>query len=104
MLADDTKHILLAAFLHFASQYELVEYKVCFLKVEDDIEFADIAVVFVHLFDVSMHNLEGNQLIVGGSAASDEEQRSISTVDHFGVCIVVQVSAYKSFRARGKKE
>jgi len=96
LLADDSKHILLAALLHFASQYQLIEYEVCFLKVEDDIEFADVAVVFVHLFDISMHNLEGDQLVVRRSAASDEEQRSISAIDHFCVCIVVKVSACKN--------
>jgi len=73
LLTDDSKHIFLATFLHLASQDKLIEYKVCLLEVEDDIEFADIAVVFVHLFDVSMDNLEGDQLIVCGSTARDEE-------------------------------
>lgn len=93
LLADDSKHVFLAAFLHLASQYKLVEYKVGLLEIEDDVELAHIAVVLVHLFDVSMHNFESDQLVVGGSAASDEEQGGISSVDHLCVWIVVKVSA-----------
>lgn len=95
MLADDSKDIFLAAFLHFASQYQLIEYEVCFLKVEDDIEFADVTVVFVHLLNVSMHNFEGYQLIVRRSATGDEEQGGISTIDNFCVCVMIRVLAYK---------
>ena len=79
--------------MHFASEYKLIEYEVSLLKVEDDVQLADIAIVFVHLFDVAMHNLKGNQFVVGGGAASNEEKRSVSAVDHFGVWRVVIVSA-----------
>lgn len=37
LLADASQHILLAAFLHFASKQQLVKDKVGLLEVEDDI-------------------------------------------------------------------
>jgi len=60
LLADDPKHVFLAAFLHLASQYKLVEYKIRLLEIEDDVELAHVAVVLVHLFDVSMHDFESD--------------------------------------------
>jgi len=56
------------------------------LKVEDDIEFANIPIVFVHLFNITMHDLESDQFIVRGSASGDEEKRSIATIDNLCVC------------------
>jgi hypothetical protein len=55
------------------------------LEVEDDIQLAHVAIVLVHLLDVSVHDLEGDQLVIGGSASGDEEKRGISTVDDLGV-------------------
>lgn len=74
LLADTSEHVLLAALLHLTRQQKLVEDEVCLLEVEDDVELADVAVVLVHLLDVAMDNLEGDQLIVGGVAAGDEEE------------------------------
>ena len=81
------QNILLAAFLHLSRQQEFVQNKVSLLEVEDDIELADIAVVFVHLFDVSMNGFEGDQLVVGRSATGDEKEGGITTVDDFRICI-----------------
>lgn len=64
LLAYTSQHIFLAAFLHLASQQEFVQYKVCLLKVEDDVQLAYISIVLVHLFDVSVDDFEGNQLII----------------------------------------
>lgn len=85
LLADTSQNILLAAFLHFTSQKEFVQDEVCLLKIEDDVQLAHIAIIFVHLFHVSVNDLQGNQLVIGRSAAGDEEQRSIAAVDNFGV-------------------
>lgn len=56
------------------------------MEIEDDVQLADIAVVFVHLLDVAMHDLERDQLIVCIVRGSDEEKRGISAVDYFRVC------------------
>jgi hypothetical protein len=85
LLAYASQHILLATFLHLASKKQLIQYEVCFLEVEDDVKFADVAVVLVHLLDVSMDDLEGDQFIIRRIASGDEEQRSIATIDDFAV-------------------
>lgn len=82
------QYVLLAALLHLAGQQELVEDEVGLLEVEDDVELADVAVVLVHLLDVAVDNLEGDELIVGRVAAGNEEERGVATVDNLGVCSV----------------
>jgi hypothetical protein len=72
--------------LHLSRQQEFVQNKVCLLEIENDIELADVAVVLVHLFDVSVNGLEGDQLVVGRAASGDEKEGGITTVDDFGVC------------------
>ena len=86
LCTDDPEHILLTALLHLASDQQLVKYEVGLLEVEDDVQLADVAVVFVHLLYIAVYNLEGDELIVGGIGGGDEEQRCISTVHDFGVC------------------
>lgn len=86
LLTYAPQNILLAAFLHLSRQQEFVQNKICLLEVEDDIELADVAVVLVHLFDVSVNGLEGDQLVVGRAASGDEEEGGITTVDNLGVC------------------
>lgn len=55
------------------------------MEVEDDVQLAHVAVVLVHLLDVSVHDFEGDQLVVIGSASGDEEQGGIATVNDFGI-------------------
>jgi hypothetical protein len=86
LLTDTPQHILLTALLQFARQQELIEYEVCLLEVEDDVQLANIAIVFVHLLDIAVNDLERDQFIVGGVTTGDEEQRCIATVNDLGVC------------------
>ena len=58
------EHILLTALLHLARQQQLIEDEVGLLEVEDDVEFADVAVVFVHLLDVTVYDFEGDEFVV----------------------------------------
>lgn len=81
LLAYTPEHILLAALLQFSSNQELVEDEVGLLEIEDDVQLAHVAVVLVHLLDIAMHDLEGDQFIVGGVTAGDEEEGGISAVD-----------------------
>ena len=92
LLAYAPKHVLLAAFLHLACQQQLIEDEVGLLEVEDDVELADVAVVLVHLLDVTMDNFECDQLIVCGVAASDEEERGISAIHNLCVCEIVSLA------------
>lgn len=71
--------------MHLTGQQQLVEDEVGLLEVEDDVKLAHVTVVLVHLLDIAMDNLEGNQLIVGGVAAGDEEERGISAIYDLGV-------------------
>lgn len=80
------QNILLAAFLHLSCQQEFVQNKVCLLEIENDIKLADVSVVLVHLFDVSVDGLEGDQLVVGRGATGDEKEGGITAVDDFGIC------------------
>jgi hypothetical protein len=79
------EYILLAALLQFASNQELIEDEVGLLEIEDDVQLADVAVVLVHLLDIAVDNLEGEQLVVGRVAAGDEEEGGVSAVHDLGV-------------------
>ena len=65
LLADTPEHILLATLLHFSCEQKFVQNKVCFLKVEDDVQLAHIPIVLVHLLDVTVDYLKGNEFVVG---------------------------------------
>jgi hypothetical protein len=84
-LRDASQDVFLAAFLELSGQQELVQNVIGFGEGEDDVELADVAIVFVHLFDVSVNNFESNQLVILRVAAGDEEQRSVSSVYDLGV-------------------
>lgn len=90
LLSNRSQDVLLATLLHLPSKQELIEYEVCLLEVEDDVQLADIAVVFIHLFYVSVHDLECDELIVGRVAAGDEEEGGISTIYNLRVCTCSQ--------------
>jgi hypothetical protein len=64
LLADTSQYILFAAFLHFPSQQQFIQDKVCFLKVENDVQLTDIAVIFIHLLDVAMDDLKCYEFVV----------------------------------------
>jgi hypothetical protein len=85
LLTDTSEHILLAALLHFAGKQKLIEDEVCLLEVEYDVELANIAVILVHLLNIAMHDFEGNQFVIGGSATGDEEEGGITAVDDLAV-------------------
>lgn len=85
LLPDTPQDILFAALLQLAGQQQLVENVVGLGEGEDDIKLADVAVVLVHLLDVAVDDLEGDQLVVVRGAAGDEEERSVAAVDDLGV-------------------
>lgn len=85
LLAYTSQYILLTTLLEFASKQEFVEDEVGLLEVEDDVQFAHVSVVLVHLLDIAVDNFERYELIVGGVTAGDEEERGIATVDDLGV-------------------
>ena len=69
------------------------------MEVEDDVELADVAIVFVHLFDVTVHNFQSDEFVVGGVAASDEEERRVAAVDN--LCVCSKLASVKVFNRRG---
>jgi hypothetical protein len=86
LCSNDAEHVLLAAFLHLTGDQQLIEDEVGLLEVEDDVQLAHVAVVFVHLLDIAVDDLEGDQLIVGVVGSGDEEKRGVAAVDDFCVC------------------
>lgn len=85
LLTNTPQHILLAALLQFPREEQLVQNEVGFLEIEDDVQLADIPIVFVHLFDVAVDDLEGDELVVSGVAAGDEEKRGVSAVNNLSI-------------------
>jgi hypothetical protein len=47
LCGDGLEHLFLARLLNFTRENEFVEYKVGLLKVEDDVEFANLQYVYV---------------------------------------------------------
>lgn len=89
LLSYAAQHVLFAALLHLASEQQLVKDEVGLLEVEDDVELAYVAVVLVHLLDIAMDDLEGDQLIVGRVASGDEEERGVAAIYDLGVWQIV---------------
>jgi hypothetical protein len=56
------------------------------LEVEDDVQLAHVAVVLVHLLNIAVDDLEGDQLIVSVVGSGDEEKRGVSVVGEVSVC------------------
>ena len=88
LLTYAPQDVLLTTLLHFACQQQFVKDEVCLLEVKDDVQLADIAVVFVHLFHIAVHDFQGDELIIGGGAASNEEEGGISAVDYLGIWLL----------------
>lgn len=55
------------------------------MEIEDDIKLTHVAIVFIHLLDISVDDLEGDELIINSITAGDEEEGGIATVDDLGV-------------------
>lgn len=55
------------------------------MEVENNVQLADVTVILVHLLDVTMHDFEGDQLVVGRSASGDEKEGSITAVNNLAV-------------------
>ena len=65
MLTNAPEHILFTALLHLPGQEQLVEDEVCLLEVEDDVQLAHVAVIFIHLLHVAMYDLQCDELVIG---------------------------------------
>ena len=92
LLAYAPQHVLLAALLQLAGQQQLVEDEIGLLEVEDNVKFAHVAVVLVHLLDITMHDLEGDEFIVGGVAAGDAEKGGVAAVNDLGVLVFEEIA------------
>ena len=71
------------------------------MEIEDDIELAHVAVVFVHLLDVAVNNLEGDELVVGRVGGSNEEEGGVAAVDYFCVYIVTMLERCSEVGEKG---
>ena len=63
------------------------------MKVEDDVQLANVAIVLVHLLNVAMHNFEGYELIIGVVGGCDEEEGGVAAVNYLGVYKVSGMAA-----------
>lgn len=84
---DHAEHILLRTLLHLARQQKFIEDEVGLLEIEDDVELADVAVVFVHLLDVAVHDFQRDQFVVCWVGRGDEEEGGVAAVDDFRICV-----------------
>lgn len=74
LLTDAAQDVLLTSLLELPCQQQLIKDEVCLLEVENDVQFAHVSIILVHLFNVSVYNFECDQLVIRGIAASDEEE------------------------------
>lgn len=87
-MRNTPQYVLLGALLQLSGDEEFVEYEVCLLEVEDDVQFADVAVVLIHLLDVAVDDLERDELVICRIDPGDEEERCIAAINYFGVWLV----------------
>ena len=85
LLADAPEHVLFATFLHLARQQKFIKDEVCFLKVENDVQLADVSVVLIHLFYITMYYLEGSEFVIGRRTASDEKEGGIASINNLSI-------------------
>lgn len=71
----------LGGFLKLSSKEKLVQDVVGLVKVEDEIEFTDVAKVAVKDLHKVVNHLQGDQLVVVHVHADDEEERGVSLVN-----------------------
>jgi hypothetical protein len=75
------KHHLLARLLNLAGQEHLVEDGVDLVKVEDEVELADVAEEGVEDLDEEVDGLEEGELVVVCVDAGAEEEAGVAAVD-----------------------
>jgi hypothetical protein len=79
IILGDTLEYLLFACLHQVTPYDhFLQYEVCLVKVENQIELAHVPEVLVKYFDKVMDHIEYNQFIVIFLNARGEIQTSIA--------------------------
>lgn len=61
----------------------LATYGISFLKVEDQVQLADVSKVPIENFYVSMYDFKRDELVVRVGDGGDEEQGGVAAVDHF---------------------
>lgn len=59
------------------------------MEVEDDVQLAHVSIVLVHLLDVAVDNLEGDELVVVGIAAGDKKEGGVSAIDYLRIWLEV---------------
>lgn len=75
------EHNLLARLLNLASQKHLIQNSIHFVKVEDEVEFADVAEEGVEDLDEEVDGLEVGELVVIRVDARAEEEAGVAAVD-----------------------
>lgn len=77
------QHNLLARLLNLARQKDLIENGVHLVKVEDEVELADVAEEGVENLDEEVDGLEKGELVVVCIDAGAEEEARVAAVDDF---------------------
>lgn len=85
LLCNAPQEILLTALLHLTSNQQLVEDEIRLLEIKDNIQLADVAVIFVHLLDVAVHDFQRDKLVISAIDTGHEEEGSVTAVDYFHV-------------------
>lgn len=87
-LIKPVQHGELARLLNLASQEDLVQDRIHFVKVKDEIQLAHVAKEAVQHLDEQVDRLEVGQLIVVGIDADAEKETSISPIDDLVVAVL----------------
>jgi len=82
---DGFQDVLFGRLLNLASDQKLVKHKVRLLKVENDVELANTAEIFVQELNVSMDDLQGQKLIVGGLHRAAKVKACVPLIHNFVV-------------------
>lgn len=84
-MLQPSEHHLFTRFLNFPSKEDLVQYRVNLVKVEDEIQLADIAKESIEDLNEEVNCLEVGKFVVVGVDTSAEKEPGVSAVDDFVV-------------------
>jgi len=73
--------VLFARFLDVATQQQFIQHEISLFKIENNIEFADGAKVFIEQLDVAMDDFQREEFVIGVFNGAAKIQRRISFVD-----------------------
>mmetsp|Transcript_23004 Transcript_23004/g.34595 ORF Transcript_23004/g.34595 Transcript_23004/m.34595 type:complete len:203 (+) Transcript_23004:18-626(+) len=85
LLRDEVQHCPLAGFLQFARNHDLVKDVIRLVKVEDQVQLANVAEIAIEALHEVVDGFESQEFVVVSLDAGDEEEARIALVDDLEV-------------------